>query len=156
MFSLDSCHVFGFKSLNFYSVFGYADIRRSTRPFLDEKTEDEFFQIDVRFPQNPFFFHYQCLGVDILLYMQVRVCSGKPTTIVASRKGFYPAGKSSLLSHSLVGLLQQISRIFDAVSQLIFFHPCLHLFHRGSLQLKVVCQLSLFKLFYFCRLTKLS
>lgn len=48
--------------------------------------------------------------------MKVRVCSGKPTTIVASRKGFYPTGKHLLLSHSLVGLLQQISRAFDAVS----------------------------------------
>lgn len=25
-----------------------ADIRRSTRPFLEDKTEDDFFQIDVR------------------------------------------------------------------------------------------------------------
>ncbi|KAJ7979570.1 Tetratricopeptide repeat (TPR)-like superfamily protein [Quillaja saponaria] len=54
------------------------------------KTEADFFQIDVR------------------------VCSGKPTTIVASKEGFYPAGKRLLLSHSMVGLLQQISRVFDA------------------------------------------
>ncbi|WOH06933.1 hypothetical protein DCAR_0626362 [Daucus carota subsp. sativus] len=65
-------------------------IRRSARPFLEDKTDDDFFQIDVR------------------------VCSGKPTTIVASRNGFYPAGKRNLLSHSLVGLLQQLSRVFDA------------------------------------------
>lgn len=64
-------------------------IRRSNRPFLVDKTEDDFFQIDVR------------------------VCNGKPTTIVASRKGFYPAGKHLLLNHSLVGLLQQTSRAFD-------------------------------------------
>lgn len=38
-------------------------------------------------------------------------------TIVASRSGFYPAGKRALLSHSLVGLLQQISRSFDGVSR---------------------------------------
>ncbi|KAH1127130.1 hypothetical protein GLYMA_06G223500v4 [Glycine max] len=68
----------------------YLDIRRSNRPFLEDKTEDDFFQIDVR------------------------VCSGKPTTIVASRIGFYPAGKRPLVSHTLVGLLQQISRVFDA------------------------------------------
>ncbi|KAF5469410.1 hypothetical protein F2P56_013488 [Juglans regia] len=81
----------------FYDFFSFSDltppvhyIRRSTRPFLEDKTEDDFFQIDVR------------------------VCSGKPTTIVASRKGFYPTGKRLLLSHSLVGLLQQISRAFDA------------------------------------------
>ncbi|CAA2967445.1 TSS isoform X2 [Olea europaea subsp. europaea] len=65
-------------------------IRRSTRPFLEDKTDDDFFQIDVR------------------------ICSGKATTIVASRKGFYPSGKRVLLSHSMVCLLQQISRIFDS------------------------------------------
>ncbi|KAI3524274.1 hypothetical protein L1887_02927 [Cichorium endivia] len=81
----------------FYDFFSFSHltppiqyIRRSSRPFLEDKTEDDFFQIDVR------------------------VCSGKPMTIVASRKGFYPAGKRILLSHSLVGLLQQISRIFDS------------------------------------------
>uniref|UniRef100_A0A7N0VI43 Clu domain-containing protein n=1 Tax=Kalanchoe fedtschenkoi TaxID=63787 RepID=A0A7N0VI43_KALFE len=81
----------------FYDFFSFSHltppvqyIRKSTRPFLEDKTDEDFFQIDVR------------------------VCSGKPTTIVASRKGFYPAGKRALLSHSLVALLQQISRIFDA------------------------------------------
>lgn len=52
--------------------------------------------------------------------MQVRVCNGKPVTIVASQKGFYPVGKRILLSHTLVGLLQQISRIFDTVSKIAF------------------------------------
>lgn len=47
----------------------------------------------------------------------MRICTGKPTTIVASQKGFYPAGKRILLSHSLAGLLKQISRIFDSVSE---------------------------------------
>ncbi|PRQ37693.1 putative clustered mitochondria protein [Rosa chinensis] len=65
-------------------------VRRSSRPFLEDKAEEDLFQIDVR------------------------VCSGKPTTIVASRKGFYPAGKRPLITHSLVALLQQISRPFDA------------------------------------------
>ncbi|KAK3032246.1 hypothetical protein RJ639_035539, partial [Escallonia herrerae] len=81
----------------FYDFFSFSHltppiqyIRRSARPFLEDKTDDDFFQIDVR------------------------ICSGKPMTIVASRKGFYPAGKRILLSHSLVGLLQQLSRIFDA------------------------------------------
>ncbi|XP_043695697.1 protein TSS-like isoform X3 [Telopea speciosissima] len=81
----------------FYDFFSFSHltppvqyIRRSFRPFLQDKTEDDFFQIDVR------------------------VCNGKPVTIVASRKGFYPAGKQLLRSHSLVGLLQQISRAFDA------------------------------------------
>ncbi|PSS08188.1 Protein TSS like [Actinidia chinensis var. chinensis] len=81
----------------FYDFFSFSHltppvqyIRKSSRPFLEDKTENDFFQIDVR------------------------VCSGKPTTIVASHKGFYPAGKRILLSHSLVGLLQEISRIFDA------------------------------------------
>ncbi|KAJ0488226.1 putative clustered mitochondria protein [Helianthus annuus] len=81
----------------FYDFFSFSHltppiqyIRRSARPFLEDKTDDDFFQIDVR------------------------VCSGKPMTIVASRKGFYPAGKRNLCSHSLVGLLQQISRTFDS------------------------------------------
>ncbi|KAE8735453.1 hypothetical protein F3Y22_tig00000340pilonHSYRG00426 [Hibiscus syriacus] len=81
----------------FYDFFSFSHltppiqyIRRSNRPFLEDKTEDDFFQIDIR------------------------VCSGKPMTIVACRKGFYPAGKRPLLCHSLVTLLQQISRVFDA------------------------------------------
>ncbi|GFZ06791.1 tetratricopeptide repeat (TPR)-like superfamily protein [Actinidia rufa] len=81
----------------FYDFFSFSHltppiqyIRKSSRPFLEDKTEDDFFQIDVR------------------------VCSGKPTTFVASCKGFYPAGKRILLGHSLVGLLQEISRSFDA------------------------------------------
>ncbi|GLT80465.1 hypothetical protein SLA2020_519030 [Shorea laevis] len=81
----------------FYDFFSFSHltppvqyIRRSNRPFLEDKTDDDFFQIDVR------------------------VCSGKPMTIVASREGFYPAGKRPLLCRSLVGLLQQISRVFDA------------------------------------------
>ncbi|KAL4571337.1 hypothetical protein LXL04_018095 [Taraxacum kok-saghyz] len=81
----------------FYDFFSFSHltppiqyIRRSARPFLEDKTDDDFFQIDVR------------------------VSGGKPMTIVASRKGFYPAGKRILSSHSLVGLLQQISRIFDS------------------------------------------
>ncbi|KAJ8767706.1 hypothetical protein K2173_020646 [Erythroxylum novogranatense] len=84
----------------FYDFFSFSHlsppvqyIRRSTRPFHEDKTEDDFFQIDVK------------------------VCSGKPTTIVASRKGFYPAGKRVLLCHSLVALLQQISRPFDSAYQ---------------------------------------
>ncbi|XP_020672627.1 protein TSS [Dendrobium catenatum] len=81
---------------NFYSFFSFSHItpplqyiRRSVRPFVDDKRVDDFFQIDVRF------------------------CNGKLVTIVACRNGFYPAGKRALTSHSLVGLLLQISRSFD-------------------------------------------
>ncbi|PIA31853.1 hypothetical protein AQUCO_04800033v1 [Aquilegia coerulea] len=81
----------------FYDFFSFSHltppiqyIRRSSRPFVEEKTQDDFFQIDVK------------------------VCSGKPVKIVVSTKGFYPAGKQTPLSHSLVLLLQQISRTFDA------------------------------------------
>ncbi|CAD6241976.1 unnamed protein product [Miscanthus lutarioriparius] len=80
----------------FYDLFTFSHltpplhyIRRSSRPFVDDKREDDFFQIDVR------------------------VCNGKPVTIVASQEGFYPAGKRALISRSLVGLLQQTSRAFD-------------------------------------------
>ncbi|KZV33983.1 clustered mitochondria protein [Dorcoceras hygrometricum] len=79
----------------FYHFFSFSHltppiqyIRKSTRPYLDDKTDEDFFQIDVR------------------------ICSGKPTTIVASQKGFYPSGKRNLLSHSLICLLQKISRNF--------------------------------------------
>ncbi|GFP96618.1 clustered mitochondria protein [Phtheirospermum japonicum] len=85
----------------FYDFFSFSHltppiqyIRRSTRPYLEDKTDEDFFQIDVR------------------------ICSGKPTTLVASKKGFYPAGKRILLSHSLAGLLQQISRGFDSFGNL--------------------------------------
>ncbi|KAL0919885.1 hypothetical protein M5K25_012010 [Dendrobium thyrsiflorum] len=81
---------------NFYNFFSFSHItpplqyiRRSVRPFVDDKRVDDFFQIDVRF------------------------CNGKLVTIVACRNGFYPAGKRALTSHSLVGLLLQISRSFD-------------------------------------------
>ncbi|CAH8314549.1 unnamed protein product [Eruca vesicaria subsp. sativa] len=65
-------------------------IRRSVRALIEDKGVDDLFQIDVK------------------------VSSGKPITVVASRKGFFPAGKQQLLCHSLVELLQQISRPFDA------------------------------------------
>ncbi|WOL13883.1 protein TSS [Canna indica] len=81
----------------FYDFFSFSHlasplqyIRRSSRPFVDDKRVDDFFQIDVK------------------------ICNGKLVTVVASRNGFYPAGKRALLSHSLVGLLQQISRAFDS------------------------------------------
>ncbi|KAK1289033.1 hypothetical protein QJS10_CPB18g00322 [Acorus calamus] len=80
----------------FYDFFSFSHlspplqyIRRSSRPFLEDKRDDDFFQIDIK------------------------ICNGKAVTIVASREGFYPAGKRTMLSHSLVGLLQQTSRAFD-------------------------------------------
>ncbi|KAI9192725.1 hypothetical protein LWI28_027037 [Acer negundo] len=86
----------------FYDFFSFSNlapplqyIRRSNRPFLEDKTDDDFFQIDVR------------------------VCSGKPMTMVASKQGFYPAGKRVLLCHSLVSLLQQISRAFEAAYKVL-------------------------------------
>lgn len=39
----------------FNDYVSFTDIRRSNRPFLEDKTEDDFFQIDVRF-LNFFFF----------------------------------------------------------------------------------------------------
>ncbi|KAH0935687.1 hypothetical protein HID58_012804 [Brassica napus] len=81
----------------FYEFFSFSHltppiqyIRRSVRPSIEDKGLDDLFQIDVK------------------------VSSGKPITVVASRTGFYPAGKQQLLCHSLVELLQQISRPFDA------------------------------------------
>ncbi|KAL8162970.1 hypothetical protein V2J09_014459 [Rumex salicifolius] len=84
------------KLSEFYDFFSFSHltppiqyIRRSNRPFVDEKSEADLFQIDIR------------------------LCSGKPTTVVASQEGFYPAGKRPLVSGTLVGLLQQLSRVFD-------------------------------------------
>ncbi|KAG0475187.1 hypothetical protein HPP92_014873 [Vanilla planifolia] len=80
----------------FYDFFSFSHltpplqyIRRSSRPFAEDKEANDLFKIDVR------------------------VCNGKLVTVVACRKGFYPAGKGVIVSHSLVGLLQQISRAFD-------------------------------------------
>ncbi|ERN07098.1 protein TSS isoform X1 [Amborella trichopoda] len=81
----------------FYEFFSFSHLtpplqflRKSTRPFVEDKREDDFFQFDVK------------------------ICSGKLVNIVASRNGFYPAGKKPLEVHSLAGLLQQISRAFDS------------------------------------------
>ncbi|KAL1292751.1 hypothetical protein HN51_053310 [Arachis hypogaea] len=44
--------------------------------------------------------------------LQVKICNGKVIEVVASEKGFYTVGKQSLQSHTLVDLLQQLSRGF--------------------------------------------
>ncbi|KAJ6826468.1 protein TSS-like [Iris pallida] len=44
--------------------------------------------------------------------MEIKVCNGKLLNIVASANGFYTRGKSRVQSHSLVDLLQQLSRGF--------------------------------------------
>ncbi|XP_050383818.1 protein REDUCED CHLOROPLAST COVERAGE 3 [Argentina anserina] len=44
--------------------------------------------------------------------LQIKICNGKLIQVVASVKGFYTVGKQYLQSHSLVDLLQQLSRAF--------------------------------------------
>ncbi|KAK7389510.1 hypothetical protein VNO78_24617 [Psophocarpus tetragonolobus] len=44
--------------------------------------------------------------------LQVKICNGKVIEVVASENGFYTVGKQSLRSHTLVDLLQQLSRAF--------------------------------------------
>ncbi|CAK9310385.1 unnamed protein product [Citrullus colocynthis] len=44
--------------------------------------------------------------------MQIKICNGKLIQVTASAKGFYTAGKQFAQSHSLVDLLQQLSRAF--------------------------------------------
>ncbi|XP_020238207.1 protein TSS isoform X2 [Cajanus cajan] len=44
--------------------------------------------------------------------LQVKICNGKVIEVVGSEKGFYTVGKQSLRSHTLVDLLQQLSRGF--------------------------------------------
>ncbi|CAI8601337.1 unnamed protein product [Vicia faba] len=47
--------------------------------------------------------------------LQVKIINGKVIEVVASEKGFYSVGKLSLQSHTLVDLLQQLSRGFANV-----------------------------------------
>lgn len=47
--------------------------------------------------------------------MKVKICNGKVIEVVGSEKGFYTVGKQSLHSHTLVDLLQQLSRAFANV-----------------------------------------
>ncbi|KAM7258410.1 hypothetical protein ACFE04_014151 [Oxalis oulophora] len=44
--------------------------------------------------------------------MQIKICNGKLIDVVASVKGFYTVGKQHFQSHSLVDLLQNVSRAF--------------------------------------------
>ncbi|KAG6734003.1 hypothetical protein I3843_01G241800 [Carya illinoinensis] len=44
--------------------------------------------------------------------MEIKICNGKLIRVVASVKGFYTTGRRILQSHSLVDLLQQLSRAF--------------------------------------------
>lgn len=74
-------------------------------------------------------------------------------TIVASRKGFYPAGKRLLLSHSLVSLLQQISRVFDSVSLTDFHGQQLQLFYLVDLRSLAVLSLFSFTSYVICMFT---
>ncbi|XP_031385813.1 protein TSS isoform X2 [Punica granatum] len=51
--------------------------------------------------------------------IQIKICNGKLMNAVASVKGFYTEGKLSLHSHSLVDLLQQLSRAFTNAYELL-------------------------------------
>lgn len=57
--------------------------------------------------------------------VQVKVCNGKFLNVISSVKGFYAAGKHSILCHSLVDILQQLSSAFANVGDLNFFHALL-------------------------------
>ncbi|CAK7356952.1 unnamed protein product [Dovyalis caffra] len=50
--------------------------------------------------------------------LQVKICNGKLINVVASVKGFYTLGKQFSQSHSLVDLLQNLSRAFANVGLL--------------------------------------
>ncbi|XP_068641216.1 protein REDUCED CHLOROPLAST COVERAGE 3-like [Aristolochia californica] len=82
------------KLSNFYDLFSFSHltppvlfVKRSDRRD-EERREGDFFEIEVK------------------------ICNGKLVNVVASVKGFYPVGKQLLLTHSLVDLLQQLSRAF--------------------------------------------
>jgi len=55
--------------------------------------------------------------------MKVKICNGKVIEVVVSEKGFYTVGKQSLHSHTLVDLLQQLSRAFANVCFSFFLFP---------------------------------
>lgn len=52
--------------------------------------------------------------------MQIKICNGKLINVVASVKGFYTVGKQFFQSHSLVDLLQNLSRAFANVGTFNF------------------------------------
>ena len=56
------------------------------------------------------------MGLLCIWHVQVRVCTGKPTTIVASRIGFCLVEKLVPVSYTLVDILQQIGTVANAIS----------------------------------------
>ncbi|KAF8393143.1 hypothetical protein HHK36_021384 [Tetracentron sinense] len=83
------------KLSNFYDFFCFSHLtppilflRRYDRKDVEEKREGDYFDL------------------------QVKICNGKLIQVVASVKGFYTVGKQFVQSHSLVDLLQQLSRAF--------------------------------------------
>lgn len=50
--------------------------------------------------------------------LQIKICNGKLINVVASVKGFHTEGKLFQHSHSLVDLLQQLSRAFTNVGNI--------------------------------------
>lgn len=83
------------KLSDFYEFFALShlsppilNLRRSDRKDGGEKQESDYFEI------------------------QVKICNGKLIQVAASVKGFCTRGKQFLQSHSLVDLLQQLSRAF--------------------------------------------
>lgn len=83
------------KLSDFYEFFSFShltppilQLKRSEVKDEDDKLKGDYFQL------------------------QVKICNGKVIEVVSSEKGFYSVGKHSLRSHTLVELLQQLSRGF--------------------------------------------
>ncbi|XP_077214397.1 protein REDUCED CHLOROPLAST COVERAGE 3-like [Tasmannia lanceolata] len=83
------------KLANFYDFFSFSHltppliyVKRCESRVIEERREGDYFEIEVK------------------------ICNGKVVTVVASFKGFYIMGKQFIQSHSLVDLLQQLSRAF--------------------------------------------
>ncbi|KAF5466795.1 hypothetical protein F2P56_016690 [Juglans regia] len=64
------------------------DLKRCDQKNVEEKRDGDYFE------------------------MEIKICNGKLIRAVASVKGFYTMGRQFLQSHSLVDLLQQLSRAF--------------------------------------------
>ncbi|KDP37052.1 hypothetical protein JCGZ_06108 [Jatropha curcas] len=83
------------KLSDFYEFFSFShlsppilNLRRCTSKDGEQRREGDYFEI------------------------QIKICNGKLIHVVASSKGFYTVGKQFSQSHSLVDLLQNLSRAF--------------------------------------------
>ncbi|KAF3782810.1 TSS protein [Nymphaea thermarum] len=106
----------------FYDFFSFSHVpspiqflRKSGHQFVEEKEEDDLFQIDVSINLPSRSSCSECKYtpyIVIRILLQVKLINGKVVAVVASCKGFHTTGKQVYLCHTLVDLLQQLSSAF--------------------------------------------